>query len=348
MELGKTVSEREPVTFDVSQLSDREREDAASVSASFVFNRVRFEDDLQTAVAMCHGISESGELNMAMLEATEAAAEYLADKQAQPFLIIDTVSKDFDGHSSLFFTGYIGKVANTEHPVGLHLDAQGQRRAGIAVERLHWVHSFTRDSINKLETQYIQPRENTILRLQDGEYTLGIPGATFPEHENKTARQDLVAGSDILEWLNSIFVDPDDRYDFYMNIIWALRRDEKNNDLTHLDCLLVEPFISGAREELTMSQEIADTLTTYEFKKKNAQRIIEGSKGEANLALQGIKESHPRFQTRLPRTSTSYPAKVTDSLDDPYGDQVKQRLEALERYNDPLWKLLTRATQQGK
>ena len=347
MELGQQISEREPIMFDRANLPEGFRGEEEGMLAAFKFNRVAFEDDLQTCVAMSYGISESGELDMSMLVAVEQAAEYLERHQGQPVVIANMHTDNSPEGKLTSVNGHIATLADGPNLVGLHERADtSQKHPGIAVKDSY--SSFDSYTANgELNTQYLRPNSSPVIPLSSPELTLGRPGDSKFSHDEQEVRQEVVAGEDIVPWIIKTFGSDENGYHVYMNIVKSVTSGE-GVEFAQLESLLQEPFVGMAAAEQAMLRDTREVIANYEFKKTNTVRMLEGFKGEANLALSGIEAAHPGFRNRIPRTNSSYPADVTSSLDDPYGEQIEGRMKAIDHHQAPLDKLLNEARRQGK
>lgn len=195
MELGRNTEQREPVVFNLDDLPEGFRGKESGLESAFRFGHVKFPDPLQTAVARSGGIDTEGKLDMTMLGALEATADYLRDRQGQPIVLIDTVS-DAVTEKPIMFSGYIATLATQSELVGLH-----EQGAGIAIQGGYsWLHSFM-DPQDRLNTQYLHSHEKAlVISVADHEFAIGMPGegGVRSLDEDRVARQQVVAGDEIV------------------------------------------------------------------------------------------------------------------------------------------------------
>jgi hypothetical protein len=327
----------------LSNVPDGIGSDKESLCSAFCFGRIRFENDLYTAVAMSEGIDDGGILDMAMVEGVEKTADYLRDRQGQPVVIVDTIVTN---EGSKLFNGYIATLAVVPEIVGLHKNSQDERmRPGIAINGACTSFQQYVTVNNQIGTHQLTYISSNNIALASNELVIGKPDINGLGSDG-LARQEVIAGEDIVPWIVDHIGRGENGYDFYFNIVNALSR-EKDFEFKQLEPLLVEPFVGMAQAELEMLEGISRVLGDYRFRVENANRMLAGYKGEANLALLGLASAHPQYRNRIPRTSSSYPAVVTSSLDDSCGEQVEGRTAAVARHIDPLAKLINVARQKG-
>lgn len=96
-----------------------------------------------------------------------------------------------------------------------------------------------------------------------------------------------------------------------------------------------------------MLEEVEKALKAYQSRSENIRRMLEGAKGEANLALEAIASAHPQFSRRMPRTWTSYPISVTTEVDHMDGEQLPERYKVIEFQAKPLHRLAVEACRAG-
>jgi hypothetical protein len=199
MELGTMIVEREPIVFDVNQLPDGFNDGREGrIQAAFCFDKVKFSDDLQTAVAKCNGIDNEGNLDMQLLSASERTAEYLKGRQGQPVVLINTVSNAETGQE-FYSCGYIALLSDAEQLVGLHEDDRGSISGGIGVQAGKvWFNNYVLN--DRLNTQYLHAETTgRVISLSTREFTLGF--ANHDDELNRVSTQEVIAGEDIIPWI---------------------------------------------------------------------------------------------------------------------------------------------------
>ncbi len=349
MELGhEIIEDREPVVFDITTLPEGFNKGTIDeIHAAFVFDRVAFDDDLHTAVARQHGINEQGELDVRMLAATEHVADYLRDKQDQPMILVDTAFEENSERDFVFMHGYIATVDSVDEPVGMVRGSRDNRKqSGIAVtEGFTRLHGYC-DQNGSYRSQYLTDQDgSTAVPLSSREIVIGWPGKDS-QREELSFRQEIVAGQDIVPWIETTFSE-DNRYTFYMDVVQSIvRHRNSSKDLSVLDCLLVEPYVTLAKRERDTLKDIEQTLKGYDSKVNNLRKMIDGAVAEANLTLGELDSQYRDIKGVVPQSSGSYPLPITSPLDSPYGSQLKERQYAIDWYQNTLGPLTLRAAQK--
>lgn len=328
-----------PITFPADQLPDgfdpsTDGERNVFYSA-FALGRVRFQYPLHTLIAQSEGIDPNGNLDMEMLSAAQKTAEYLANKQGQPAVVVEKSTSD----GITIYQGHIG-VLDGEPILGFHSDKRDYDKPGIGVNgNFHSFHCYIGGHYESLGTQWLTDRTGPI-PLSSQEIVLGRPQYKKGQADFETVSQEVLAGTDIIDWLKAEFNERNG-YHFFMNIIWSLTEQDQPSE--SFDHLLHEPFVSIVNEERVALESARKVIESYKQRKDLLQKALAGAQAQASLDLDEIASSHPKLIGRFPQTQTSYPASVVSSLDDAYGEQLDARIAAINRRLKPVNAALLRS-----
>lgn len=345
MRIPEDASSREPIVFNPHSAANAELFDPDSELpywSSFQLGRASFGNPIYDAVAYSSsGIDVDGKLNMAMVQATEAVAEYVDGKHGQPLLLMETASEPDEDGDFTYMRGFIARLATEGPLVGVF-----GHNEGIAVTGSHARPHLYTDSNNIYHAQYFSEVKTPTIPLAQSEFTLGRPGRGTKN--DYVYRQDIAAGEEILPLIDELFSEPN-RYRFYMDMIGSLLRNRSDQqDWSVLDTVIAEPYLRTATGELGALDRIDATLKTYDKKITQARRVVEGITAQANLDLMAAAEEYDPDYQGIPQTQDSYPMSVTNQLDGPYGDQMKKRHHAIDYQRDPLRQLTQRANQLAR
>lgn len=338
MQLGINTVEREPIVFDKASLPDGYRDREGGMFMAFVTGKARFDSELQTAVAMSEGIDDNGILDLEILAGVEQAAEYLSDKQGQPLFLVET-SRDPGSEDIRGLSGFLAVVADVEKPVGIHITEKLNREVpGIAV-----MPKFTRPSGyrqgGRYWSQYQSDMDGSRIEFVEQHFAIGSPGYKRRADDETEYRQYIVAGEEIVPWIEEVFVG-DDRYFVYKDVVTrlAMRRAEDIGAVV-LDSLLIEPYVSKLEKEYLALQDVSNTLDHYEQVISDAEKIISGAEGNANIALRAVSDKNPKI--------LSYPGSVnvTAPVDGGEGAQLERRRRTINYETESLQPILSRVSQ---
>lgn len=345
MRIPEDASSREPIVFNPHSAENAEHFDPDSELpywSSFQLGRASFGNPIYDAVACSSsGIDVDGQLNMVMVQAAEAVAKYVDGKHGQPLLLMETASEPGQSGDFAYMRGYVARLATKGPLVGVF-----GHNEGIAVTGSHARPHLYTDENNIYHAQYFSEVKTSTIPLAQSEFKLGMPGAGT--RNDYVYRQDIAAGEEILPLIDELFSEPN-RYRFYMDMIGSLLRNcADQQDWSVLDTIIAEPYLSTATGELGALDRIDATLRNYHTKVTQVRLMAEGMTAQANLDLIAAAEEYdPDFQG-IPRTHDSYPMPVTNLLNGPYGEQMKQRYEAIDYQREPLRQLTLRANQLAR
>lgn len=332
MELSKEVHDQEPIILDLSMLDEKQTED--KLSRQFNLGRLTFGDELKDCVAAGGGITETGYLDLVMLEGLRQTSEYLEGRQGQPVVMADTVVRQQEGIDNhiVIFSGYIGTLANETKLIGMkEIGSSMNMHPGISVTKGFFGFKIVETS-SDFYTDSLYKDEGDVLPV----FPIR-PQRTWGDYADR--KREIVAGTDIVPWILETFGDGINGYSVYMNVVYALTRNP-GYEFNALKPLLDGPFLDIAKQEHKFHSQLEETLLTFQAKDWAIKKIAEGNIGQTNLALMEAIETYPYFRGRLPRTSSG---SAAESVDKPGAPKISSRLEAVAREKDPLTKLLAEA-----
>lgn len=312
MIIGEQGIEREPVIYDSS-----------------------IGNELQDAVAMDCGIRDGGELDMDVLAAVEQVAEHSKLRHNHPFILAD-VTHDTGTGSTHSVIGLLGVFANQAKLVGVH---EGRwTRPGIAVSSVTNLGiSFDARGVVVLDRYGIE--DTQIQPLSVNNLVLGRPQLSASAPEGSQVRQEFVVGHEIVPWIVETLDDSRNGYTMYRMVLASVIGSAAFLDM-HIDTLLAEPFIQKALEHEQALETTKLALRSYERRVTAAQKVVEGIRGSADLALDDIRTQYPEF-----RDQTLF--EVTASVSEPGAKSVTNRIAAIDRAEAPIAKAVLRARQTG-
>jgi hypothetical protein len=329
----------EQITLPADQLPDgfnpSADDDRNVFHLAFALGGAQFQNPLHTLIAQSKGIDPHGNLDMEMLSAAQKTAEYLVGRQGQPVVIVEKSTSD----GITLYQGHIGTL-DGEPILGFHPSEHGSDgNPGIGASgNFHSFNCYIRGRHESLGTQWLNDRTGPI-PLSTQEIVLGKPQYNKGRAEFDNVTQEIVAGSDIIDWLKTEF-NESDGYHFFMNIVWSLtEQDQPAESFNHL---LQEPFVSILHEERVALESVRKVIEGYKKRKDLLQKALIGAQAQASLDIDEIAHTHPKLKGRFPQTWTSNQISVVGNLDNAYGEQLDERIAAIDRRLKPVNKALIR------
>lgn len=327
MEFSKP-GDRQQVKLDTEQFPDGFEDNPAF---AFRLGRVSFDNELNNAVAMGHGINADGELDMQMLTAVEQATEYLSNKQGQAFILFD-VARNPENGQVVSIQGPVGVVGSSVDPVGIH-QGESSMSAGIAV-----VDGYTDLRGGYREGAYRSMRltsmGHNIVPFTELYRKVGHPGYEDNRVELEFS-QHLVAGEDIAPWIEETFSHIDGYY-LYMDIARSVVRHGGEFAESAISSIYSLPYADMATIELEALDKVANVLSSYDRKTRELNDLLRAEGATADIALREAEESYGTFPGRMPQSYSSNQIKITESVTNPSGLQLEERLRAIGRVRDTL------------
>lgn len=324
----------ETIVFDRSDLPEGFAEKEGGMSTAFQVNRARFNDPLQTAVAMVGGINEAGELDMVRLRAFEVVREHLRNKDGEAVALIDTLRGE-SGKIGII-SGYIGTLVSG---ATLFSDINGRVSTQIPSEYCGEFRAHSGSERGDNSAIWVD-RTATIegeIPTSGFEFKLGVPRGS----KETIATQEVLAGGEIIPWVVENFGEGSDGYEVYKMLFNALtKRGELITESAKI--FAVEPFISLVQREAEMKKKVREALQSYLDQAQDLERMREGNIGRTNIALRELEAEFSDMERQMyPQGS----GKMTGPVHDHAYKPAKERIGILERSVIPLSALTQLAVQ---
>jgi hypothetical protein len=321
MQVSTHNTEFEPIRYDLEAMPLALQASSTSLSGLFREGRASLDDDLLDAVAMSGGIEHTtGWLNLDMLSAAQSVHDYSAGKQGQPVALMETWSlQDRPTRTH----GYVGVLDDSEKLVGAY-DAgpvKGQRVGGIKTQgAVHDMSISLAQGGPRVDICQSVPRA-TVIPFADlsTDLTLGVLRTSVPY----TKRQDVLAGEDIIPWIQETFQDRIEQYVVFFGIASAL----KGSHASHY--IMKPPYVGMLQAEQNtmreMSASLQDTRHTVDYYE---QRIADAKERGAEQ-LQKLQAAAGELAFRIPHSADSTRRLMTEPIVD--RQDIQGRLQAAER-----------------
>jgi hypothetical protein len=322
-----------PVMYDFSTIDPQIVQQYRGGDMFRLFQRglASFDDDLQNAVALNHGIDDDGQLDMNMLQAAETAEGYLRGRQGQPVVVADLLYKSKD--SMVRIDALVGVLGSEDTLVGT-FDRDGWKVGGISLQdqcyKMSAVGAYGPIRHDRTSPESGEGRSDRIMQLKTSAITLGV---VQPESDTYWTQQELLAGDDIITWLIEEFGE-DEGYELFTGIMMGVRDAEAQK------YLLQEPFTTRMKREQAILLELGSKLEAARRKVRAHEAAYKGALAEAYLGLAAVAEEAGDLRHRLPSTNDSNRTSIDDEVIGLSDIEARQR--AVQQSQEYLGKLIVR------
>ncbi|MDB5185278.1 MAG: hypothetical protein JWN38_1086 [Candidatus Saccharibacteria bacterium] len=311
MELGKTPIDREPIRYNIEEFlihrNNPSTDPVRDLESDMAFRGVSVGNELHDVAIRSGGIDAEGNLDPGVLDAVEKTASYLEGRQGQPVFYVQTIS---DHGRLVRIDGSVATLDTTDKLVGIfkgRLYEAGIKVAGSVYELESYV--WPDSGILNLERSVARTHDVMPLtpRFQDG---FGKPADhSDRELEGRTHTQDIIAGPDILPWIDEHLPTPQARYELFTGIAQGIQSASAAKYILRGD---YTEMVETERRRLavlnTLFEQAAEKIERYEQAAAAVKSVL-------SAELNEIHEAAGDQTSRIPNTQDSWRARVTSDVE---------------------------------